>query len=82
MVKIYRSADLVTWNFLGTAFTGHNSEIITDNRNKTWLLYHAVDKTSPKGRVLMLDEVQWKDGWPFVENNTPGTYRIKPSLGI
>lgn len=60
--------------------TGHNSEIITDNKNKTWILYHAVDKINPKGRVLMLDEVQWKDGWPFVEGNTPSSVWPKPSI--
>ncbi len=62
------------------AGTGHNSEIITDNQNKTWILYHAVDKINPRGRVLMLDEVQWKDGWPFVEGNEPGSGRNKPSF--
>lgn len=60
--------------------TGHNSEIVTDNRNKTWILYHAVDKINPKGRVLMLDEVQWKNGWPFVEGNAPGSGWNKPSF--
>ncbi|MBP8959235.1 MAG: family 43 glycosylhydrolase [Bacteroidales bacterium] len=60
--------------------TGHNSEIITDNKNKTWILYHAVDKINPRGRVLMLDEVQWKDGWPFVEGNTPSSAWRKPSF--
>lgn len=58
--------------------TGHNSEIITDSKNKTWILYHAVDKLNPRGRVLMLDEVQWKDGWPFVRGTTPNTNWTKP----
>jgi arabinan endo-1,5-alpha-L-arabinosidase len=58
--------------------TGHNSEIVTDARGKTWILYHAVDKTKPKGRVLMLDEVQWKEGWPFVEDNTSSREWVKP----
>lgn len=60
--------------------TGHNSEIVSDDQGKTWILYHAVDKTSPKGRLLMLDEVQWQDGWPFVEGNTPSLKWKKPSL--
>lgn len=51
--------------------TGHNSEVVTDSQGKTWILYHAVDKSNPKGRVLMLDEVQWKEGWPYVENGSP-----------
>jgi arabinan endo-1,5-alpha-L-arabinosidase len=60
--------------------TGHNSEIITDKAGKSWILYHAVDKTKPKGRVLMLDEVQWKDGWPFVKDNTSSMEWNKPSF--
>jgi len=62
------------------AGTGHNSEIVTDNSNKTWILYHAVDKSNPKGRVLMLDEVEWKDGWPFIQDNSPGRHRTRPSF--
>ena len=51
--------------------TGHNSEIVTDDDGKTWIFYHAVDKSKPKGRVLMLDEVKWENGWPFVEGGSP-----------
>jgi arabinan endo-1,5-alpha-L-arabinosidase len=51
--------------------TGHNSEIIEDKQGKTWILYHAVDRQNPKGRVLMLDEVQWENGWPFVRKDSP-----------
>ncbi len=60
--------------------TGHNSEIITDNAGKTWMLYHAVDKANPRGRVLMLDEVQWQNGWPFVEGNSPSLSWAKPAF--
>jgi len=60
--------------------TGHNSEIVTDKQNKTWILYHAIDKSNPKGRLLMLDEVQWKNGWPFVEGNAPSLSWTKPSF--
>lgn len=65
-----RHVSLIKGNdrFVGT---GHNSEVVTDDKGKFWFLYHAVDKTNPKGRVLMLDEIQWKDGWPFVNNGTP-----------
>lgn len=51
--------------------TGHNSDIVEDDSGKTWIFYHAIDKNDPKGRKLMLDEVQWKDGWPHVEGNSP-----------
>ncbi|MCU0408208.1 MAG: family 43 glycosylhydrolase [Bacteroidales bacterium] len=58
--------------------TGHNSEIVTDDRGDTWLLYHAVDKLKPKGRVLMLDRVQWKDSWPYAEGSTASLNAEKP----
>lgn len=57
---------------------GHNSEIVTDIQGKEWILYHSIDKNNPKGRVLMLDELQWKDGWPYVEGNTPSIRWTKP----
>ena len=60
--------------------TGHNSEIVTDKNGKTWILYHAVDNTDPKGRKLMLDELQWKDGWPFVEGDTPSSVWNVPTF--
>jgi arabinan endo-1,5-alpha-L-arabinosidase len=58
--------------------TGHNSEIITDDKGDTWLLYHAVDKLNPKGRVLMLDQVRWRDDWPYVEGSVPSLEAGKP----
>jgi arabinan endo-1,5-alpha-L-arabinosidase len=52
--------------------TGHNSEIVKDDAGNDWIFYHAVDKTNPKGRVLMLDRVKWSNNWPYVEGNPPG----------
>lgn len=62
-------------HFLGT---GHNSEIITDDAGQDWMFYHAVKASRPHGRVLMLDKIQWKDGWPYVEGNTPSLVSDKP----
>jgi arabinan endo-1,5-alpha-L-arabinosidase len=62
------------------AGTGHNAEIVTDKQGITWILYHAVDKTNPKGRQLMLDELQWNDNWPFIENQSPSIQWPKPSF--
>lgn len=58
--------------------TGHNSEVVTDDKGDKWLLYHAVDKLNPKGRVLMLDKVRWIDNWPYVEGGTPSLSAEKP----
>ncbi len=52
--------------------TGHNSEIVTDDEGHDWLLYHAVDLKKPEGRVLLLDRVNWNEGWPEVEGSTAG----------
>lgn len=50
---------------------GHNSEIITDDEGTDWILYHAVDVEIARGRQLMLDRVDWVDGWPVVGDGTP-----------
>ena len=60
------------------AGTGHNSEIVEDDAGNSWIFYHAVDLQNPKGRVLMLDEIQWEDGWPLVEGNSPSLTWRKP----
>ena len=62
-------------SFVGT---GHNSEIVSDNAGTDWLFYHAVSVANPDGRVLMLDKVDWIDGWPSVEGNSPSVKSEKP----
>lgn len=60
--------------------TGHNSEIVTDDNDTDWIMYHAVKVDEPHGRVLMLDKVEWKDGWPVVNNNTPSLVSERPKF--
>lgn len=62
-------------SFVGT---GHNSEIVSDNAGTDWLFYHAVCVANPDGRVLMLDKIDWIDGWPSVEGNSPSVKSEKP----
>lgn len=57
---------------------GHNSEIVTDKAGNDWMFYHGVSTKNPDGRVLMMDKVEWKDGWPSVQGNTPSTEAEKP----
>jgi len=38
----------------------------------------ANDINGPAGRLLMLDEVQWENGWPYVEGNTASFSWNKP----
>jgi arabinan endo-1,5-alpha-L-arabinosidase len=53
---------------------GHNA-ILTDKAGDSWILYHAIDAERPRQRqddeinsrrVLLLDRIEWRDGWPFV----------------
>ena len=60
--------------------TGHNSEIVTDKAGNDWVFYHAVSTKNPGGRVLMLDKVDWKDGWPSVSGNSPSSESERPVL--
>jgi arabinan endo-1,5-alpha-L-arabinosidase len=56
---------------------GHNS-VITDDAGQDWMLYHAVDPAGkrPSGRitdrVLLIDPISYRDGWPIVAGPSPG----------
>lgn len=60
--------------------TGHNSEIVRDKRGQDWIFYHAVSVDNPKGRVLMMDRIQWKDHWPYIERGSPTFEATKPTF--
>ena len=53
---------------------GHNS-IVTDTAGDVWIIYHAIDVNRPRQtqddeinsrRILLIDRIHWKHGWPFV----------------
>lgn len=51
---------------------GHNSEFVTDDKGQDWVIYHSYLKGDPgKGRMIMLDQVQWKDEWPVIASQIP-----------
>ncbi|MCM3717742.1 family 43 glycosylhydrolase [Fictibacillus phosphorivorans] len=62
---------------------GHNA-IVTDDKKKDWIIYHAIDKKQPKldngatRRPLFIDPIVWKDGWPRVKNGVPGEEEQSP----
>jgi arabinan endo-1,5-alpha-L-arabinosidase len=50
----------------GFTSTGHNA-IVTDDAGQDWMLYHGWSPDPSKGRVLLLDPITWKNGWPQVD---------------
>ena len=58
--------------------TGHNAELVADDMGQNWILYHGVDVANPHWRVLLLDRVEWKDGWPEVRNISASTEAERP----
>lgn len=47
--------------------TGHDSQIITDDKGQDWIFYHVYDVKAPNaGRKMYMDRVTWVDGWPQI----------------
>ena len=60
---------------------GHNS-VIEDASGEQWILYHAVDSRRPRSkesdeintrRVMLIDRLEWRDGWPRLAGDCPST---------
>lgn len=61
--------------------TGHNSNLMTDQQGRTWMLLHAFDMDDPNGRRLILQEILWdKEDWPFVMTDSPAIRAASPSF--
>ncbi|WP_244954826.1 family 43 glycosylhydrolase [Sphingomonas lutea] len=59
---------------------GHNA-IVTDKAGQHWIVYHAIDVNRPRQhqddlinsrRILLIDRIIWRDGWPFVGTPSEG----------
>jgi GH43 family beta-xylosidase len=54
---------------------GHNSSVQIDGVD--YLVYHAYEASSSGGtsgsRVLMVDQIDWVNGWPQIHNGSPST---------
>lgn len=70
-------ADKEAGGFLGP---GHNGDIETDDQGRTWIVYHAFKKMPPSesrgkgsghGRLLLLDRIDWINGWPVIRDREP-----------
>ena len=60
--------ELVIRDGHGYSATGHNGEIMTDKNGNDWIVYHA-EKTLGAARTVMLDKLNWVDGWPIINSN-------------
>ncbi len=58
---------------------GHNS-VVADDAGEDWIIYHAIDAKRHSGgnlrqhgvvRVMLMDRIVYRDGWPRVEGNQP-----------
>jgi arabinan endo-1,5-alpha-L-arabinosidase len=60
---------------------GHNS-VFTDDAGQDWIAYHAISVARPYldekiggdrsvRRVMLIDRLSWREGWPRVEGGTP-----------
>ena len=50
---------------------GHNS-VIADDEGTDWILYHAIDPRRPdRARVMLLERLEYRDGWPRVADGQP-----------
>jgi arabinan endo-1,5-alpha-L-arabinosidase len=57
---------------------GHNS-VITDDAGHDWIVYHAISldpALKSKGRMMLIDRLKYKNGWPFVETMSPSTLSL------
>jgi arabinan endo-1,5-alpha-L-arabinosidase len=65
---------------------GHNS-VFTDDAGQHWIAYHAIDVNRPYleteiggdrsvRRVMLIDRLVWRDGWPRVEGGRPSAGRV------
>ena len=58
---------------------GHNAEFVVDDNGDTWIPYHGYLRDNEGlGRVVFIDKVQWKDGWPYVEGGHPSRTSTAP----
>jgi arabinan endo-1,5-alpha-L-arabinosidase len=54
---------------------GHNS-VVTDDEGNDWIVYHALaprdaDAGATEPRIMLMDRLEQRDGWPAVEARQP-----------
>jgi len=64
---------------------GHNA-VVTDLSGQDWIVYHAIDRSDPylngtdgiNERPMLLDRLDWVDGWPFVRADKGPSEGVQP----
>jgi len=57
---------------------GHNATAV-DDAGDDWLLYHARSRESVSDdRLLMLDRIEWRNGWPSVNDDHGASWTPRP----
>ena len=60
---------------------GHNSALIRDDAGNDWIYYHSYwSGNDYKGRCLLLDRVEWKNGWPVIAGGQPSGEAAVPVI--
>ncbi len=58
-----------------------NASLISMADGSDWLIYNAYDLSAiSKGRTLMIDRIEWKDGWASVRGGIPSFSAEAPSI--
>ncbi len=65
----------------GVAGPGHNAEFVTDDAGEDWMIYHGYMRSDPDaGRQVLMDRVEWVDGWPLVAGSQPSVESRCPTF--
>ncbi len=71
----------------GNRWIGPGGNVVFhDASGRTWMLYHAVDRTAPyfdgypgfTRRPALIDPLDWKDGWPVVRGDRGPSAMLEP----
>ena len=58
-----------------------NASLLSVKDGSNWLIYNAYDLSAiSKGRTLMMDRIEWKDGWATVRGSIPSFSAEAPSI--
>lgn len=66
-------------------FAPGGNSVIVDKAGQEWMVYHAIDNEHPSiagtgdtQRVMLIDRIQYRDGWPSIAGNQPSE-RVEPA---